>query len=383
MPEESRSVEVTRRDAPVYRAPDERSPRRGALALGARFPIYGVAVGPGCSGGWILVGPSAFLCGDDARVVSDAGMPGVPAASSPGSATPLPYYAVGADGAFGYASLSEAGTTRPVAELQPGFFVALVRQARGPTGDPFGLTTKGLWLPVQDLARVSQPELAGHELVEGEPLRGWVVEDGAPVRAAPSGRKTGTRRRFDPIVVLEEREERGKEWVRVGESAWLAAGDLAIPRPASPPAEVDGSERWIDVELATQTLTLYEGKRPVFATLVSTGIGSGDAKTATPPGLHRIWVKLRTTDMTNLEDEEARHHYAIEEVPWVLFFDGGVGIHGAFWHEGFGRRRSHGCVNLSPRDAARVFSWARPALPPGWAAVLPTEYDPGTLVRVR
>lgn len=56
------------------------------------------------------------------------------------------------------------------------------------------------------------------------------------------------------------------------------------------------------------------------------------------------------------------------EVPWLLFFDTGVGIHGAFWHESFGQVRSHGCINLSPGDAAHVFHRAHPALPVGWTA---------------
>jgi len=87
--------------------------------------------------------------------------------------------------------------------------------------------------------------------------------------------------------------------------------------------------------------------------------------------------------MTNLEDDDAQKYYAIEDVPWVMFFREGYGLHGAFWHRSFGHVRSHGCVNLSPLDAERLFAWAGPHLPAGWTAALPTDYDPGTLVRVR
>jgi hypothetical protein len=45
--------------------------------------------------------------------------------------------------------------------------------------------------------------------------------------------------------------------------------------------------------------------------------------------------------------------------------------------------RSHGCVNLSPYDAAWIFHFTAPRLPAGWTAALPTRYDRGTLVRVR
>ena len=69
--------------------------------------------------------------------------------------------------------------------------------------------------------------------------------------------------------------------------------------------------------------------------------------------------------------------------PWVMYFNEGGALHGAYWHDAFGRRRSHGCVNLAPRDAAWLFDWTSPDLPPGWQGVLPTRTEPGTLVVVR
>jgi lipoprotein-anchoring transpeptidase ErfK/SrfK len=146
---------------------------------------------------------------------------------------------------------------------------------------------------------------------------------------------------------------------------------------------VKSGEHWFDVELATQTLVAYVGERPVFATLVSSGRGPEGSALATPKGLHRIWVKLASSDMDNLENLEANQNYAIQAVPWVMYFQTGYGLHGTFWHHAFGRVQSHGCVNLSPIDAERLFDWASPKLPSGWTAVLPTVYEQGSLVRVR
>ena len=147
--------------------------------------------------------------------------------------------------------------------------------------------------------------------------------------------------------------------------------------------EVKAGEHWFDVELATQILTAYAGDRPMFATLVSTGRGPAGTVLATPPGLHRIWVKLASSDMDNLENLEANENYAIQAVPWVMYFQAGYGLHGTFWHRAFGRVQSHGCVNLSPADAERLFHFASPHLPSGWTAALPTVYEQGSLVRVR
>ena len=67
----------------------------------------------------------------------------------------------------------------------------------------------------------------------------------------------------------------------------------------------------------------------------------------------------------------------------MQYFERANGLHAAFWHDDFGHRHSHGCVNLSPRDARRLFGLTSPALPVGWKAILPEDADHPTLVRVR
>jgi lipoprotein-anchoring transpeptidase ErfK/SrfK len=143
-------------------------------------------------------------------------------------------------------------------------------------------------------------------------------------------------------------------------------------------------ERWIDIHLDSQTLVAYEGDQPVYATLVSTGTGKQNTPSATPLGVHRIWVKLLTSNMGNADDATASADlYMIEDVPFVQFFSRGVGLHAAFWHDKFGYVRSHGCVNLPPIDAQWLFAFTGPRLPAGWRAVLPSDLAKGTVVRVR
>jgi L,D-transpeptidase catalytic domain len=325
------------------------------------------------------------VCGDNVRITSELST--AKGADPPPTADGLPrdYYFVGKDGALGYKDLAAAEQTAPAGELQSGFAVSILRADTGPRGDPFGFTTKGLWLPLRDLGRVKPLVFEGYDVVAGQLDRGWVVADTAPILAAAGGkRQAGSKKhRFDRVQVLETRELHDGTFLRIADGQWLDAHDVRVPALSPPPEDARPGERWIDVDVASDVLVLYEGKEPVFTTLVSTGIGKDGAPTATPLGVHRIWVKLRTTDMTNLEEPEAEHYYAMEEVPWVLFFQKGFGLHGAFWHRSFGHPRSHGCVNLTPLDARRLFEWTSPVLPVGWTAVLPTDYDPGTLVRVR
>jgi hypothetical protein len=381
---DAKSVEILRADEPLFTAPTPTAPRRGAAALGALLPLYGAVSAPGCRSEWLMVGPTAWLCEDVVRVSAEPPMGAdvVPPPSTDGM--PRAYYFVGSDGALGYAALVSAGDSTPIAELQPGYAISIVTTGLGLRGETFGLTTKGFWLSMRDLRPARPSVFHGYEPSRGALDRGWVVADTTTAHAEPGGKRTPVaKHRFDVVPLLERRPAKGRQWVRIDDGAWLDASDVRSPSPSDPPAEARDGERWIDVDLANQVVTAYEGRTAVFTTLGSTGTGKARELTATPVGVHRIWVKLLTSDMDNLEDVDARRYYAMLDVPWVLFFEKGFGLHGAFWHSSFGHVRSHGCVNLTPLDAEHLFFWASPRLPAGWTAALPTDYEPGTLVRVR
>jgi hypothetical protein len=296
---------------------------------------------------------------------------------------PSTYYFVGPDGSFGYGDLLIAEEGVPETQLLPGFGVAITREGQKPGGERYGLSTHGFWIPLRDLRRVAAPTFRGSAVGDALDIA-WVNVDKARPRKAPGGAPLrDTLPRQTQLQVFETSELAGKKWLRVGAEQWLPASELTQPSRLAPPAEVRAGERWFDVELRTQTLTAYVGDHPVFATLVSTGRGPEGSALATPKGNHRIWIKLAASDMDNLENLEANESYAIQAVPWVMYFDKGYGLHGTFWHRAFGRVQSHGCVNLSPRDAERLFHWASPRLPSGWTAALPTVYERGSLVRVR
>ena len=164
--------------------------------------------------------------------------------------------------------------------------------------------------------------------------------------------------RRDAIHIREAQAYRGRQYVRV-DAGWLSAHLLQRPEVPAAPAGLRPDERWLDVDRARQVLIAFEGERPVFATLVSTG----RAGNATAPGEHHVWVKLATTDMSNVDNVDlysATSLYTVSRVPWVMFFHNDQALHGAFWHDRFGAAHSHGCVNLAPRDAAWLYSWAPP-----------------------
>ncbi len=137
------------------------------------------------------------------------------------------------------------------------------------------------------------------------------------------------------------------------------------------PAWGKRGEKWIDVNVTKQTLVLYEGEKPVYATLVSSGeAGLEDAQhtTATKRGIFRIHTKHVTATMSS---DEIGEEFELNDVPYVMYFDKeGYALHGAYWHDRFGTPKSHGCINLAPEDARRIFHWTDPQVPVGWHGVL-------------
>lgn len=113
------------------------------------------------------------------------------------------------------------------------------------------------------------------------------------------------------------------------------------------PASIGKKERWIDVDLTQQIVHAYEGKRHVRTFIVSTGTW----RTPTVTGQYNIYVKYQSAPMTG-------PGYYLPDVPYVMYFYRGYGLHGTYWHNNFGTPMSHGCVNLTIEDSAWLFDWA-------------------------
>jgi len=123
-------------------------------------------------------------------------------------------------------------------------------------------------------------------------------------------------------------------------------------------------ERWIDVNITKQTLVAYDGETPVYATLVSTGEdGLSEGKKSTKKGIFRIHTKYVTTTM---DSDAVGEEFELRDVPYVQYFEEGFALHAAYWHDIFGQPKSHGCINLAPEDARRLFYWTEPQVPPRW-----------------
>ncbi len=138
----------------------------------------------------------------------------------------------------------------------------------------------------------------------------------------------------------------------------VAPAKPAVPAPtAQAPAprrpRPSGGEKYIVVNLSDQWLYAYEGKTMVYDAPVSTGRDGMN----TPTGSYAIYAKLKRQTMDGVTDGE---YWVVPNVPNVMYINGGVALHGTYWHNRFGTgaRISHGCVNLPLDDAAWLYEWA-------------------------
>jgi len=176
-----------------------------------------------------------------------------------------------------------------------------------------------------------------------------------PVYRAPGYNSPLTDRILYPYVdmvqVYDTQSANGVDWNMIGPDQWVEARIFAAVTPNSTPPEGVTTGRWIDVDLAEQTLAVYENNQLIFATVIATGL----EPFWTRPGLFQIYVKKETETMRNNDPTD---YYYLDNVPWTMYFDKARALHGAYWRTRFGYPQSHGCVNLSVGDSHWLFNWA-------------------------
>lgn len=437
VPEEPRDPEQIAsigRETWVYANADAKSEKLGYLRFGTRIQRRATAQrGQGCAGGWFGVSPDGYVCNNGRSATTDLGHPLLSILNeSAHRAQPLPYayvrprgapvplharladtgdsvgrsgtlvrsrsgfeglrtlqsarpWAIGALKAFGFPR-AETVTPSRVAKARAGFsLLGLYEQDK----KLYGLTPDLDFIEL-DLVRPAEPSaFRGIALEDGTTLpvafsmdRGAFLYEGDPVRGTLRPVRKVDYREAIPVTGVEV-QAAGMRLLRTQSGQYLAGTQLRVisPRPSLPDFAESGRV-WVDVSVSEQSLVAYDGTRPAYVTLVSTGReGLADAEGSTPTkrGTFPIWAKHVTATMSGDDDQEP---YEMRDVPWVQYFSGGYALHAAYWHDGFGAPRSHGCVNLSPVDARWLFHFTTPGVPMKWHGVMvrPTE---ASLVEVR
>ncbi|HEY9078041.1 MAG TPA: L,D-transpeptidase [Anaerolineaceae bacterium] len=210
---------------------------------------------------------------------------------------------------------------------------------------------------------------------------GWIIDQTKP-RVAPGYKSMETRitlYRNTQVQIFDVQTVDGTEWYQINLDQWVERRAIRqVMINIKPPEGVDNN-RWIEVNLYEQTLSVYDHGQLVFATLIASGL----KPFYTRPGLFKIQTKKATEKMTGSFEADRSDYYYLEDVPWTMYFDEARALHGAYWRAMFGYTQSHGCVNLSVGDARWLYDWANVGDwvyvwdPSGKTPTDPKYYTPG------
>ncbi len=416
----------------IYDAPQPRAQKLGYLRAGAVVARSVASHGTsGCEGGWYRIAPRGFVCvGKGASLSLDH--PIVQAAPrGPDRSGALPYnYAVSRSPAphLYFRLPSEADQRRVegatyrihVGERAQDFasipldppppfllegrslpkpygaeksLAYSVHTGRARENSAFGLVSVFTWTD-RRFALTTELDLIALDRTKaatiGQPLGIRLERGGAPAFVRPTGagvyRLEGERQReVGTAKGRQAFELTGKEHgglVETTAGTWVPEASLMVAkRRKDPNGHAESGRKWIDVSIEQQLLVAYEGETPVFATLISSGRGGmSDPEETFATVRGSFFIRSKHVSGTMDGDEGADESFDLRDVPFIQYFHEGYALHGAYWHDDFGRPRSHGCINLTPGDAAWLFGWTDPIVPAEWhGAVSPQG---GTLINI-
>lgn len=370
--------------APSVRFTANAPVRADASALSARIGIVGrdgrakaVETRPpidGCPKRWIRIEPRGWVC--ETNLVASTEPPStVDRVALDDDTQPalVGYGSVRVASAWIYDDVADAdanGGHAPLGAMQ----VRAIGEQRI-RGVRYLELADGSLIEPRAVAPSSPSSFHGRAIVDGKLDVAW-TRGATAIAASPGAKASRVVPARSQVSIRDSSTDR--RFVRIGEGEWVPRSELRIPVAVTKlPLGVGDTERWFDVDVHQQLLVAYEGLRPVYATLVSTGRPSHP----TPPAHARVVVKHRTTTMVNSTADES---YSVADVPWTMFYEHTLALHGTYWHDAFGTVHSHGCVNLAPRDARILYDWSEPQVPPGWNAVYttPSIGPKGSLVHI-
>jgi hypothetical protein len=220
----------------------------------------------------------------------------------------------------------------------------------------------GKWIK-RDVAKLTKPSFfVGVTLPDGLKYPfAWVLDKSAIYTSEypggpPSANTKRTLVRYERVnLFATAKDDKGIDWYMIGPNQWVKQTFLAVAKKNNIPKGVSG--HWVAVDLYEQVLVAYEGTTPFFATLVSSGLPNHDTK----EGIFKVWARVAQDGMSGATG--APSAYALQHVPWVMYFDESISLHGTYWHDLFGYRQSHGCVNLTISDAKYLFDWMEKSKP--------------------
>jgi lipoprotein-anchoring transpeptidase ErfK/SrfK len=258
------------------------------------------------------------------------------------------YALVNSDKARVYTSLDDASASTGNFGYLPNYpaYVAYTT-SKAVDEHTYYLTNYG-WMKGDDLQELTPSTFSGIQVTRDISFSfGWVLAETQSVNSA--GEIVQTYQRYQVVHTVPAAVKK-PGFVAIGADEWLPEKSVAVVDPGVP-QDAGQICRFIYVSLARQTLSVYNGCKLVFATLISSGKNS-----YTFEGRFAILYKVAYSSIT--PPAGSTSDYYIEGVPYFMTYSGNFGFHGAYWHDSFGSPASHGCINLAPGDAKWLYDWA-------------------------
>ncbi len=225
----------------------------------------------------------------------------------------------------------------------------------------------GVGLLASALALAAALVAMPHRAEASEPWQGFVNADHANIRSAPNSKASIVTilGQGKPVTVAgwvsgEEVDPTNNTWAQLGDGQYVYSAVIEKNKPTSPPPVPGGIQyqgKWIDVNITQQTLTAYEGSKPVHIAVVS----AGRPDYPTPMGNFTVLRRVASETMDSGSVPWVRDHYRLDNVRFTQYFTPqGAALHEAYWKapNSFGIPTSHGCVGMNSTEAQWVWSWA-------------------------
>lgn len=376
----------------IYSSPSSKASVIGYARRSEKLPVRARAYGKGCKHGkWYALSEGGYVCTKKGFYVAKAHkkMDLYYVKAKRNSFLPFRYGKVINRDAFRFYRIptrAELKTLNDTEEeekkwpevverkLEGAFFIAYNSLIEDKLGS-FYQTVLGRVVREDAVETLQIPPTRGVQL--GKRLKlpiAFVFEKDRPLYKIDEGEleKIGIAKKHARLPVVKKLSLKGERFVLSKKNFAIKRKHVRIVKKIKRSTRIPAAKKWIHVDLSEQTLVAYRGNKPVFATVISGGVEGHEA----PTGIFRIAKKHISFTMDG-PDEKAGW-YEVEEVPWTMYYWKGYALHGAYWHNDFGKSRSHGCTNLAPADARWLFNWVDPKLPANWHGIIQT----GTWVAV-
>ncbi len=159
-----------------------------------------------------------------------------------------------------------------------------------------------------------------------------------------------------------------RTWYQLSDGTYVYAAFIFILQPGevSPLIDPQGRERWVEVNVTSQTVGAMIGDRAIYAAPISSGL----PQFPSPMGTHhieqdgRLPVERMTASQAGYSPGQAT--YDVERVLFTQYYDrNGDALHLNYWRPKsvFGRTpTSHGCIGMQLHDAQYFWLFGFPGM---------------------